>query len=104
MVTTQTQTCRHCQGTTFCGGPTQAACTSCKVESGLDANQEYKDVVCSVCHGTGLFMSPREPSGIGAYRAYNARLEQARLPGRLLGKFAFLAVVIGIVLLVFYGR
>ena len=62
---TAPQTCKHCNGTTFCGATTTAngvvkkrvACVSCVVRSGLQHNVVYDRVVCSVCGGTGIVQS-----------------------------------------------
>lgn len=51
--------CAHCNGTTLCGGAKDGtsnhspACATCKAKSGLDPQQDYRGVVCSVCGGTG---------------------------------------------------
>jgi hypothetical protein len=55
--------CKHCNGTTYCGGSissssgklkTRPACPTCLVNSRLDPAGIYERVVCSVCRGTGL--------------------------------------------------
>jgi hypothetical protein len=53
--------CKHCRGTTFCGGSynagqlkTQPACPSCLIKSKLNPNGIYDRVVCSVCGGSGV--------------------------------------------------
>jgi len=62
-------TCRHCNGTTFCGGSissssgklrTRPACPTCLVKSRLDPGGIYDRVVCSVCQGTGLVQPASE--------------------------------------------
>jgi hypothetical protein len=52
--------CRHCHGTTFCGGYerngtlwTSPACSTCLVKSGLPTVRRLHKVVCCVCGGTG---------------------------------------------------
>jgi hypothetical protein len=62
-------TCRHCNGTTFCGGSLGAggklkkspACISCVVKSGLDPATIHDRVVCSVCGGVGVVEPRKEP-------------------------------------------
>lgn len=68
MTDTQASTCLHCGGTTFCGGAADAseppnqrpACATCKVKSGLNPQQEFRGVVCSVCGGAGRLLTQRE--------------------------------------------
>jgi hypothetical protein len=64
---------------------------------------EYEEVVCSVCHGTGLTTINRVLQ-MPDCRAYHEKLVQARLPGRLLGGVALFAVVASLVVLLFYGH
>jgi hypothetical protein len=56
------RTCKHCNGTTYCGGSisatsgklrTRPACPTCLVKSRLDPAGIFDRVVCSVCKGTG---------------------------------------------------
>jgi hypothetical protein len=61
-------TCKHCNGTTFCGGTKAAngtvkkrvACVSCVVRSALNPNVVYDRVLCSVCGGTGIVTAQAE--------------------------------------------
>jgi hypothetical protein len=67
---TDYRTCKHCGGTTFCGGfknaegqlKTRTACTTCVIKSALNPKVVYDKVVCSVCNGTGI-VRPGEESG-----------------------------------------
>jgi hypothetical protein len=62
-------TCKHCNGTTFCGGSLGAggklkkspACITCVVKSGLNPSTIHDRVVCSVCGGVGV-VQPRKES------------------------------------------
>jgi hypothetical protein len=63
------RTCKHCNGTTYCGGSisatsgklrTRPACPTCLVKSRLDPAGIYDRVVCSVCHGTGAVLPASE--------------------------------------------
>jgi hypothetical protein len=83
---TAPRTCKHCNGTTYCGGSisatsgklrTRPACPTCLVKSKLDPGGIYDRIVCSVCNGTGLVQpgaeTPRRrqasPWGVAAITA-----------------------------------
>jgi hypothetical protein len=65
------RSCKHCGGTSFCGGfknaegqvKTRTACTTCVVKSALDPKVVYDKVVCSVCGGTGV-VKPGQEGGL----------------------------------------
>jgi hypothetical protein len=61
-MTARLLTCRHCQGTTYCGARRTAegkvklgpACPSCLAKSDLSPTGVFVKVVCSVCAGRGV--------------------------------------------------
>jgi hypothetical protein len=65
----ETKSCKHCNGTTYCGARLDSpsgklkvgsACTTCVAKSHLDPRVVYTKVVCSVCKGTGR--EPEDPA------------------------------------------
>lgn len=64
--------CAHCGGTTFCGGQVQSdgsvqfndACATCKAKWGLDPQQSYNKVVCSICHGPSTDIRQPTPTAL----------------------------------------